>query len=646
MSQEPLTEQPPGELPSGASVSDGPSRRPLRRFVLLLSPADQPFWARPVLLLLAGISAFLYAWRASGYLEIYYAAAVRSMSMSWHNFLYAAFDPIGSVSTDKLPGAFWVQALSVRLFGLHDWAIALPQIVEGALTVLVLYRVVRRLAGPIAGIAAAAVLVAAPANVTLDRGNISDTLMILLVVLAADATVSAAFSGHIRHVVFAAIWVGLAFQAKMLEAWLVLPAIGLVYLVAAPVRLRKRILGLGVLAVLTAAVSLSWMLYVTAQPKAGRPYVDGSHNDSIFQQVFEYNGFGRLNQPSPNEVLFETIGLGKLPSTSEGWNRMLVGPFGEDTGWLIPASVTALAFGLFARRRRPRGDPLRASLLLWGTWFAALVAVFSVSTTINSYYVAALTPAIAGLLATGLVIAWERRSSVTCRVLVAATVLTTAIYGAWLLPAHGIGASSFIGPIALAAGSAAALATLLSIFVRWRPAFAAVLTLAVASALVIPTVASGTAVANRLGSFDTPFESPADANATRLLSGPTIRVSAAKLLPGLVKLQHQFHTRYLMATQTAVLAAPTIFVSGREVYPLGGYNGTGAAPSLSSLKRLVAQDDFRIVLASPSSTDPRYRWIERTCHRVSALVAVHGIVIYFCANAVSRPARPGSSRRR
>ena len=192
--------------------------------------------------MVAGLSAYFYSWRSSGYLEIYYAAAVRSMSMSWHNFLYGAFDPAGTVTTDKLPGAFWVQALSARIFGLHDWAIVLPQVVEGALSVLVLYRVVRRCAGPLAGLAAAVILAVAPANVTLDRGNVSDTLMILLVVLAADATVSAVLGGRVVHLLLAGLWIGLAFQAKMIEAWLVVPALALSYLIAAPPRLRKRAL--------------------------------------------------------------------------------------------------------------------------------------------------------------------------------------------------------------------------------------------------------------------------------------------------------------------------------------------------------------------------------------------------------------------
>ena len=94
--------------------------------------------------------------------------------------------PAGTISVDKLPGALWLQALSVRLLGVHTWAVALPQVIEGALTVLVLFRAVRRLAGPVAGVVAAAVLTLSPATVTLDRGNISDTLLILLLVLAAD----------------------------------------------------------------------------------------------------------------------------------------------------------------------------------------------------------------------------------------------------------------------------------------------------------------------------------------------------------------------------------------------------------------------------------------------------------------------------
>jgi 4-amino-4-deoxy-L-arabinose transferase-like glycosyltransferase len=147
---------------------------------LVRSPAGQPAWARPALLAIAGVAALAYAWGIDGdTLEPFYGAAARSMSSSWHDFLFGAFDPAGTVSIDKLPGALWPQALSLRIFGFHIWAIVLPQVLAGVLTVLVLYRVMQRLAGPVAGIAAAAVLAASPVTVALNRGNVEDSLLIL-----------------------------------------------------------------------------------------------------------------------------------------------------------------------------------------------------------------------------------------------------------------------------------------------------------------------------------------------------------------------------------------------------------------------------------------------------------------------------------
>src|SRR5271155_1939719 len=127
------------------------------------SPADQPGWARPALLALAIVAAGGSGWgRAGASVEPFYGAAARSMSESWHDFIFGAFDPAGTVTVDKLPGALWLQALSLRIFGFHIWALVLPQVAEGVLTVLVLYRAVRRLAGPAAGLTGAAVLAVTP----------------------------------------------------------------------------------------------------------------------------------------------------------------------------------------------------------------------------------------------------------------------------------------------------------------------------------------------------------------------------------------------------------------------------------------------------------------------------------------------------
>ena len=424
----------------------GDSSAARRRIDFWLSPTDQPWWTRPVLLVVIVLAAVLYSWRAGTYLEGYYAAAVRSMSMSWHNFVFGAFDPSGTVTLDKLPGAFWVQALSVRLFGLHTWTIVLPQVVEGVLSVLILFRIVRRLCGPSAGILAAVVLAISPATVALNRGNISDTLMILLLLLAADSAVTAVMTGRWSSTILAGIWVGLAFQAKMIEAWIVLPALWLIYLIVAVGSWRQRLLRIGALSVMAAVMSLTWMAAVTLAPNSSRPYVDGSQNNSVFQQVFVYNGFGRVDQASPNQLLSQSIGLRIPPPPPPGWKRLLTGSLGRNTGWLLPASLISLVAGLIATRRRPRVDPLRANFILWGAWLLGLAGTFSVSSSLNSYYVAALSPAFAGLIAGGSLLAWQGRRSTLVRAVIGSTLLVSAGYAAWLLPEAGTGLPGWLVP--------------------------------------------------------------------------------------------------------------------------------------------------------------------------------------------------------
>jgi len=582
----------------------------LSRLAFWRSPEGQPGWARPLLLMVALLSAFLYTWRAGTYLEVYYAAAVRSMSTSWHDFFFSAFDPAGTISLDKLPGAFWVQALSVRAFGIHTWAIVLPQVVEGVVAVLVLYRVVRRLCGPGAGLVAATVLALSPATVALNRGNISDSLMVLALLLAADASVAALTTHRWRSMLLSGFWVGVAFQAKMVEAWIVLPALGLIYLTAAAGTWRQRLLRGGAMGTAAAVVSLCWMTVVTSTPASMRPYVDGSQDNSLFQQVFVYNGFGRLDQPSPNQLLTRSIGLQIPPPPPAAWNRLLTGSFGRDIGWLLLAALIALLAGLAATRRKPRRDPLKTSVLLWGAWLLAFAITFSFSSSINSYYTAALSPPVAGLIAAGSVLAWRRRQSTRARLTVAATVLITVGYAAWLLPAAGTGLRPWLAPAVLGLGVVVAVVIALSGRLPARPPLLATgLVGALVVVLAVPTVACATMASNRLGPFDTPFQPTTVTHEVRAFFD--IATATSKLLPALE--QARRGAPYLMATQTSALAAPFVYVSGQEVLPIGGFTGTIPEPSLAAIKSMIRAGDFHLVLQSPSTTDPRLVWIARHC---------------------------------
>lgn len=581
---------------------------------------------------IACVAGLSYAWAMNREpLEPYYAAAVRGMSTSWHNFAFGAFDAAGTVTLDKLPGAFWVQALSARLLGVHPWTLVLPQVVEGVLTVLVLYRAVRRLAGPAAGLTAALVLAASPAVVALNRGNISDSLMILLVVLAADAVAAGVRDGRQWRLVVAGIWVGLAFQAKMIEAWLVLPALGLAYLVAAPVSLPRRVRHVLVGGVTAGVVSLLWMLAVTIVPANARPYVDGSRSGSLFEQVFVYNGFGRIGEQSPLQTLVGQ-GLALLhPGAPPGWDRLLTGDLGRDAGWLLPLALGIAIIGILTRRNRPRTDAIRAGYLLWGTWTVTLCVAFSLTSTINSYYTAALAPAVAAVCGTGLVDAWAQRDSAGSRVLAAVGVAGTALYAGTLLGSSGPTVPGWLLP-ALAVVAAVAVALLLVSAVRRadEPLLRAGLGAAVPAVLLVPAVASALLVVREQGAFDTPFESDRTAAGVDQLFVATPQL-VARTLPALEAAR--MGAPDLLAVQSSAVASVFSYPHGDEVLPIGGFTGTMPEPTLDELRADIAEGRFHLVLAFPSG-DPRLEWIGRHCRHLKG--SAPPFQEYYCRPADAR----------
>ena len=586
--------------------------------------------------MVTALSALAYSWQVGSTIEIFYAAAVRSMTESWHNFVFGAFDPSGTITVDKLPASMWVQALSARLLGFHVWSLMLPQAVEGALAVLVLYHAVRRLAGPLAGLVASIILAASPATMTLDRGNIPDSLMVLLLVLAADSTVTAILTGRWRSVVMAGIWVGLAFQAKMLEAWLILPALGIAYLVAGRGSTGARIGRVATIGAAAVVVSLSYMTFVSLTPASQRPYIDGSTHNSVYQQVFDYNGFSRVGQASPNQVLGRTLGtpLFTQAEPPPAWNRLLTRSYGRDTGWLLPAAVVAAAAILVARRRRPRTDLPRAGVLLWATWLLALAVVFSVSTTMNSYYAGALSPAVAGLLGIGSALAWEHRGEAYVAVVTAGTVLITVGYAAWLLPTAGTGLPCGLAAAAIALGLAAVLALAWSAFrSRQRtgraPEAAIALVLAGAAVLLVPAAASASVVAEGLGPFDTPFQSVDVTTFIRDVFAPQPSP------PNLAAIEAAHGgAPDLMATQTSAVAAPYIYATGEEVVPLGGYTGTVPDPSAATTQAMIEAGNFHLALIAAPSATASTLYIAQHCRRVAPRGGTTSVIprlkIYFC----------------
>ena len=432
--------------PADEDQRSGPAR-PRRRWEVWRSPDDQPRWARPALLGIAVLATVLYAWNITraGYAP-FYSVAARSMSESWKAFFYGAFDPQATVTIDKLAGSFLPQALSARIFGFSAWSLALPQVIEGVVAVLVMYRVVRRWAGASAGLVAAGLFALTPIAASMFGHSMEDGALTMCLVLAADAYQRAVMEARLRSLVLAGVWVGLGFQAKMLQAWIVLPALGVGYLLAAPARLRRRLWQLGVAGAVMLAVSLSWIALYTFTPASDRPYVDGSTNNSAIASVFGYNGLERFginvkgavtsgpgvttggaNTGQPGGGAGPTRsqaglgsseagsaggfpgggpggaagagyapggpgGLGGRPggqgsgpggsSFGSGWTKLLGSEYGPEIGWLYPLAVLALVFGLVWTRRAERTDRVRAGFVMWGTWLVTFGLVFSKMSTI------------------------------------------------------------------------------------------------------------------------------------------------------------------------------------------------------------------------------------------------------------------------
>ena len=316
--------------------------------------------------------------------------------------------------------------ISGRIFGVNYWSLLVPQALEGVATVAVLYAAVRRWFGPAAGLIAGLVMALTPVAALMFRFNNPDALLVLLLTVAAYATVRALENGRSRWLVLAGVVLGFAFLTKMMQAFLVVPGFALAYLWAGPPRLGRRVWQL----LLAGAGILIgggwWVLIAELVPAADRPYFGGSTNNNILQLAIGYNGLGRLDGSETGSVGGRGGGGGGFGGAT-GITRLFSSEFGGQISWLLPAALLSLVAMLWVSRRAVRTDRTRAAALLWGGWLVCTGVVFSyMSGIIHPYYMVALAPAIAALVSVGVMALWERRLGWFGRIVAAAGVAVTA----------------------------------------------------------------------------------------------------------------------------------------------------------------------------------------------------------------------------
>ena len=366
--------------------------------------AARAVWARPELLLALGVAAALNLWGLSrnGWANTFYAGAVRSMASSWHDFLFASLDRSGLMTVDKPPLAFWIQALSVRVFGWHSLSILVPQALMGVAAVGLTYDLVRRRFGRVAGFAAGLALALTPITVAISRHNNPDQALILCCVAALWFCVRGLEDGRTRWIVWSGVCVGLGFEAKMSVALFVVPGIALAWLWSAPVAsvwVRVRRLAWGGLAM--AVVGLAWPLLVTLTPAADRPWISGTSDNSVWSLIVSYNGVGRVTGQAGAPTTAGGGGGGGFSAGATGVFRLLDSSLGGQAGWLIGFAIVA-GVGLVVLTRLRRADPRTGWLIAVGGAFAVSAVVFSLASGIvHPYYVSFLAPWTAMLIGAG-----------------------------------------------------------------------------------------------------------------------------------------------------------------------------------------------------------------------------------------------------
>ncbi|NWJ70806.1 glycosyltransferase family 39 protein [Pseudonocardia sp. ICBG1122] len=423
------------------------------------SPPPTRRWPHLPLAVLLAATAALYLWglSASGWANAFYAAAAQAGGQSWSAWFFGASDAAGGITVDKAPGALWPIGLAVRLFGLSSWSVLVPQALMGVGAVALLHAAVRRVAGPWAGLVAGAALALTPVAVLMFRFDNPDAMLVLVLTGAAYALTRALERGRTRWLVLVGLLVGYGFLTKMLQAFLVLPAFSVVWLLAAPLTWWPRIRALLVAGAALLVSAGWWVLVVELWPATDRPWIGGSQGDSVLELVFGYNGLGRLTGDEVGSV------GGGAGGRAGGWGetgllRLFGSEMGREASWLLPAALVLLGVLLWWTRRAPRTDPLRAATVLWGGWLLVTGLTFSLMAGIvHSYYTVALAPAVAALVGIGGATLWRDRASAAARWWLAAAVAATAVWAYALLPAAWLG---WLRPAVLVVGLGAALALL------------------------------------------------------------------------------------------------------------------------------------------------------------------------------------------
>ena len=556
-------------------------------------------WHRVGLIVLLVATAVMYLWdiTVNGMGNQFYAGAAQAGSTNWEALLFGSLDPHNFITVDKPPVSQWVMGLSGQIFGFSSASMLIPQALMAVASVALLYSAVARISGPRIGLLAGAVLALTPVAALMFRFNNPDAVMVLLMTAAAYCTVRAIPQASPKWLAWAAVALGFAFLAKMLEGLMVAPALAAAYLVAAPTSLRARLRDVLVAAV-AFIVSAGWFVVLTLLwPAASRPYIAGSTDNNFMNLVLGYNGFARvlgrnhMGFSPPDQVVGQAAGaqlhpegFGGFGNQSQGWSRLFSGEFGFEIGWLVPAALLATVLVVLARGRAARTDTVRAAAILFGGWLIVDGLVLSfMNGGIHAYYCLSIAPPVAAMFAIGVHELWQRREKWLYRGGLAVLVSGTGVWSWWILGRNGDWLPALRWTILVLA-----VVAVIALLVPWTYQAGRRVTLGALGVGLVSALAGPAAYA--IVTIGQPHEGggpsvgPADTSRHGQFSFGQMADNAA--LDAILK---DTNTEWSAAIDRSSSAAGLELSTGTAVMAVGGFSGSDPVPTLSQFKDFVAQ---------------------------------------------------------
>jgi 4-amino-4-deoxy-L-arabinose transferase-like glycosyltransferase len=524
----------------------------------------------------------------------FYDASVRSMTLSLHNFLYGAFDPSAATSIDKPPIDLWLQVLAVKIFGWGSVTLKVPEALAGTLAIPLLYDLVRRVAGPLAGLCSAITLTILPTAVITARSDTMDSLMMLLLLVIAWLLLRGVQRQERRWLLLAAVLLGVDFNIKLFEALIAAPAFVLfVWLCWSGEPLLRRVRRLLAPAALFVVFALGWMVFVALSPSRDQPWAIGSTNGSVWNSVFVFDGWDRIVKPaapasfktaatpapvahtavaplSHTAVLASSSAVASKPGLARLFQYSLVG-YGTLLGIVLFAGIVFSLVALVPMvRRRLRAPPGANSeqRIAWAAtlgvalWLITGFLLFSFSAHTQPRYLEAFTPAVAIALGCSLPVVVAR-----ARDLFGVYVLVATFFFA-MLEASAETASGKHGYLAITVGALLAVPVTLYILAgylrrtqtgRWPRWYRTLW----ASLGILGAILALSAVRDVLLIRDHSGSQAAEKPIPQSVVGPISSYLVS----------HQDGARYEAAFDATTVAAPFIVAKAKPVLLLTSYNG-------------------------------------------------------------------------